>query len=384
MKMKRYVVSHLREAMPLIRQELGADAIILNTKKVKVGGLFGLFKKNRLEVLAALDEEKSAKKETQEFATLLQSEKKRREEDPGHMDERKRPSVENQQDTEGNHVLGELKSMKEIMMQMMETERLPQHLKPVHTYLEAQEFSNTIRSSVMAELLIKAKSSPGFTKEDAFGWMQQEFAKRIKNYPNIGIASKMRCFVGPTGVGKTTTIAKLAGDILLNERKSVGLITSDTYRIAAVEQLRTYADILNIPFEVVQSPDDLEQALTKLSSCDVILMDTAGRNYQQYSYITQLEQLLSGQEISIHLVLSLTHRYTDMKSITDNFQSLGVMEVMMTKLDETTVRGPIFNLMEEYNLPVSVVTTGQNVPDDMVKTTPDFLLNLVMGDRVNA
>ena len=193
----------------------------------------------------------------------------------------------------------------------------------------------------------------------------------------------MRCFVGPTGVGKTTTIAKLAGDILLNERKSVGLITSDTYRIAAVEQFRTYADILNIPFEVVQSPDDLEQALARLSSCDVILMDTAGRNYQQYSYITQLEQLLSGQEISIHLVLSLTHRYSDMKSITDNFQSLGVMEVMMTKLDETTVRGPIFNLMEEYNLPVTVVTTGQNVPDDMVKTTPDFLLNLVMGDRVN-
>ncbi len=297
------------------------------------------------------------------------------------MEELKQPPIENQQNSE---VLGELKTMKEIMMQMMENERLPKYLKNVHTYLEAQEFSNAIRSEVMAELLIKAKSTPGHTKEEAFEWMRQEFAKRMKNYPNIGINnSKMRCFVGPTGVGKTTTIAKLAGDILLNERKSVGLITSDTYRIAAVEQLRTYADILNIPFEVVQSPDDLEQALARLSSCDVILMDTAGRNYQQYSYITQLEQMLSGQEISIHLVLSLTHRYADMKSITDNFQSLGVTEVMMTKLDETTVRGPIFNLMEDYQLPVTVVTTGQNVPDDMVKTTPDVLLNLVMGDRAN-
>ena len=378
MKIKRYVVSHLREAIPLIRQDLGADAVILNTKKVKVGGYLGLFKKQKLEVIAALDEEKVAKEGTNEFAALLQSEKKRREEVP-------EPKEEVKQQVAGeDHLLSELKSMKEIMMQMMENERLPKHLKPIHMYLEAQEFSNTISSGVMAELLIKAKSSPGYTKEDAFEWMQQEFAKRMKNYPNIGITnSKMRCFVGPTGVGKTTTIAKLAGDILLNERKSVGLITSDTYRIAAVEQLRTYAEILNIPFEVVQSPSDLEQSLSRLSACDVILMDTAGRNYQQYSYITQLEQMLSGQEISIHLVLSLTHRYSDMKSITDNFQSLGVTEVMMTKLDETTVRGPIFNLMEEYELPVSVVTTGQNVPDDMVKTTPEFLLNLVMGDSVN-
>ncbi|WP_273831750.1 flagellar biosynthesis protein FlhF [Guptibacillus sedimenti] len=377
MKIKRYVVTHLREAMPLIRQELGQDAVILNTKKVKVGGIFGLFQKQRLEVLAALDEEKVAKEET-EFATLLQSEKKRREEAPERVEKQgldKLPEAETQ-------VLGELKSMKEIMMQMMENERLPKQLKPVQAFLDAQEFSQAIRSGVMAELLIKSKSYPNYAKEDAFTWMRQEFAKRIKNYPSIrSEPKKIRCFVGPTGVGKTTTIAKIAGHLLLNERQSVGLITSDTYRIAAVEQLRTYADILGIPMEVVQSPADLGQSLERLSTCDVILMDTAGRNYQQYSYITQLETLLSGQEMSITLMLSLTHRYSDMRLITDNFQSLGVSEVIMTKMDETTVRGPIFNFMEDYNLPITILTTGQNVPDDLVRTTPEFLLDLVMEGR---
>ncbi|WP_394175191.1 flagellar biosynthesis protein FlhF [Guptibacillus hwajinpoensis] len=392
MKIKRYVVTHLREAMPLIRKELGQDAVILNTKKVKVGGFFGFFQKQRLEVLAALDEEKVAKEETHEFATLLQSEKRRREEAPKVVQEKPKQTVEEPSKVtppiqpaqqEEVDVIGELRSMKEIMMQMMENERLPKFLKPVNTYLEEQEYTNSIRSSIMAELLIRAKSMPGYTKEDTFDWMRQEFSKRLNNYPNIENTNKrIRCFVGPTGVGKTTTIAKLAGDILLKERKSVGLITSDTYRIAAVDQLRTYADILGIPLEVVQSPDELEQALTNLASCDIILMDTAGRNYQQYKYINQLEHLLVDKEISINLILSLTHRYADMKSITDNFQPLGVTEVMMTKMDETTVRGPIFNLMEDYKLPVTVVTTGQNVPDDMVKTSPEFLLDLVMGEKV--
>ncbi|WP_273851634.1 flagellar biosynthesis protein FlhF [Guptibacillus spartinae] len=379
MKIKRYVVTQLREAMPLIRQELGQNAVILETKKVKVGGIFGLFRKHRLEVLAALDEEKVVKEET-EFASLLQSEKKRREESPERVEE-VAPQVSKQPEPE-TQVLDELKSMKEIMMQMMENERLPKQLKPVQAFLEAQEFSPAIRSGVMAELLIKSKSYPSYTKEDAFIWMRQEFAERIKNYPSIrSEPKKIRCFVGPTGVGKTTTIAKIAGHLLLKEHQSVGLITSDTYRIAAVEQLRTYADILGIQMEVVQSPADLEQALERLSDCDVILMDTAGRNYQQYSYITQLESLLSGQELSITLMLSLTHRYSDMKVIADNFHSLGVSEVIMTKMDETTVRGPIFNFMEDYNLPITTLTTGQNVPDDLVRTTPDLLLELVREER---
>ncbi|WP_377887355.1 flagellar biosynthesis protein FlhF [Alkalihalobacillus sp. R86527] len=383
MKIKRYTVNHLREAMPMIRKDLGKDAVILNTKKIKVGGFLGFFQKTKLEVLAVLDEDKAAKEKKDEFATLLESEKKRREQAPKpKAEEVPQPEPQSIQEEE-KHVIGELKSMKEMMMQMMETERLPVHLKPVNTFLEDHEFSKSIRSSIMADLLMKAKLSPGFSREDAFIWMRQGLQKRTQEYPDMATPSKkIRCFVGPTGVGKTTTIAKLAGDIILNERKSVGLITSDTYRIAAVDQLRTYADILGIPLEVVQSPDDLSYAIGKLSECDTILMDTAGRNYQQYKYISQLEELVSKNDIAISLVLSLTHRYNDLKVITDNFQSVGVTEVILTKMDETKARGPIFNLMEEYKIPVTLITNGQNVPDDMVRTTQCPPVDLVMEDKM--
>src|SRR5690606_1803337 len=131
---------------------------------------------------------------------------------------------------------------------------------------------------------------------------------------------RVTCFIGPTGVGKTTTIAKLAASLLLKERKKVGFITTDTYRIAAVEQLKTYAGILGIPIEVVYTPADLELALERLNTCDVILMDTAGRNYLEKEFVNELEQLLGGAaDIQTNLVISLTTKYTDVKSMLAGF-----------------------------------------------------------------
>lgn len=366
---KSYIVDDLREAMDLINEELGKDALILNTKRLKAGGVFGFFKKNKLEVLAALDENKIAVQEKTQFAKLLQTEKERREK--SHQESRNK----------NENLLDEIKSMKEIMMKLMEDERLPKHLKSVNTFLEYHEFSSSIRSSIMANLLAKGELTPDFNGSQAFEWLTQEFRERMENYPSIESSPKrIRCFVGPTGVGKTTTIAKLAGEILLNEKKTVGLITSDTYRIAAVDQLRTYGDILGIPLEVVHSMKELNQALEKLSSYDIILIDTTGRNYQQHEYITQIENLFSLKDLSISLVLSLTHRYSDIKSIIDNFHTIGVSEVIMTKIDETKAMGPIFNIMEEYNLPVTYITNGQSVPDDMIQTKKEILLDLVMGE----
>ena len=370
MRIKSYIVNDLREAMPLISKELGKEAIILNTKKIKTGGFLGIFKKEKLEVLAALDEHMVKDDQKNQFATLLQSEKERR--DKSHYPTDK-----------SDHLLGELKSMKEIMMQLMEDDKLPKHLKQVKVFLEGHEFSNSVKASLIANLVVKSKMNPAFTVNDAFEWLKQEFKERMKDYPAIENSNKkIRCFVGPTGVGKTTTIAKLAGNILLNDNETVGLITSDTYRISAVDQLRTYGDILGIPLEVVHSAGELNEALEKLSYCDVILIDTAGRNYQQYEYITQIESLLSDKDMSISLVLSLTHRYSDMKSITDNFHSIGITDVIMTKMDETSVIGPIFNIMEDYSFPVTFITTGQGVPDDMIQTTQEILLDLVMEDSI--
>ena len=156
-------------------------------------------------------------------------------------------------------------------------------------------------------------------------------------------------FVGPTGVGKTTTIAKLAAEQVLKYHRKVGFITSDTYRIAAIEQLKTYATILNVPLEVVFSPQDLTKAFHNLEECDVIFMDTAGRNFRNEMYVSELNSLLKTQGNSeTILVLSLTTKYRDMRAITNNFNKFKLDKVLFTKMDETDSYGAIVNIVHEF------------------------------------
>ena len=171
---------------------------------------------------------------------------------------------------------------------------------------------------------------------------------------------------------------------MLREDKKVGLITSDTYRIAAVEQLKTYAGILNMPIKVVESSADLHDAMSDLSECDIILMDTAGRNYQQKQYIDDLERLLSDKnKIQINLVLSLTSKYEDMKKIIDNFQTIVMDQLLLTKKDETSSSGAILNLIYHYSIPIPYIANGQNVPDDILMVTPELIANFVLGEDEN-
>lgn len=198
--------------------------------------------------------------------------------------------------------------------------------------------------------------------------LRREIGQLLGDHADKQIAAdtKIAHFVGPTGVGKTTTIAKLAAEQTLKYHRKVGLITSDTYRIAAVEQLKTYATILNIPLEVVFSPLDLTKAFEQLSDRDIIFMDTAGRNFRNEMYVSELNALLQTKGKSeTFLVLSLTTKYKDMKAITSNFSRFKLDKVLFTKLDETDSYGSIVNLLSEFPLRLSYVTNGQNVPDDL-------------------
>ncbi|MFD2503425.1 DEAD/DEAH box helicase family protein [Paenibacillus septentrionalis] len=189
-------------------------------------------------------------------------------------------------------------------------------------------------------------------------------------------------FVGPTGVGKTTTIAKLAANFSIKEGKKLGLITADTYRIAAVEQLlRTYANILNIPLEVVFSPLELERALTSLEHTELILMDTAGRNFKSDLHVSEVNSLLPQQEQSESvLVLSLTSRTADMRIIAEKFSKYGIRKVVFTKLDETSVYGAIFNMVLMFGLTPLFITSGQNVPDDISPFHTEKYIELLLGE----
>ncbi|MCA1797634.1 MAG: flagellar biosynthesis protein FlhF [Desulfuromonadaceae bacterium] len=186
--------------------------------------------------------------------------------------------------------------------------------------------------------------------------------------------------IGPTGVGKTTTIAKLAAAYLLAGGKKVALITIDTYRIAAVEQLKVYGEIMNLPVEVVVRPEHLEQVLERHQNKDLVLIDTAGRSPRDTVSLDDLEAFLAvDPQIETHLVLSATTRDRDLYEIYKRFSVLEPRSLLLTKLDECDSAGVLLNIHVRHNCPLSYVANGQKVPEDIVLLTPEHVGDLVLG-----
>ena len=192
--------------------------------------------------------------------------------------------------------------------------------------------------------------------------------------------SRVVALVGPTGVGKTTTIAKLAANYRLREKRRVGLITVDTYRIAAVEQLRTYADIIDLPMEVVSTPREMREAVDRLSGLDLVLLDTAGRSPRDEVKIQELKSMLAeAQADEIHLVLSSVASTASLQKAAERFADVGVTALLLTKLDEATGLGNLLPLVRSCELPLSYLTNGQNVPDDIEPADSKKLTRTILG-----
>jgi flagellar biosynthesis protein FlhF len=187
--------------------------------------------------------------------------------------------------------------------------------------------------------------------------------------------------VGPTGVGKTTTIAKLAANFRLRDGIKMGLVTVDTYRIAAVEQLRTYAEIIDLPMKVVTSPQEMRRALDELSDLDLILIDTAGRSPRDELKIQELKSLLNEANVDeVHLVMSLTASVRSIKMTCDQFSSVNPTSLILTKLDEAAGAGSLLSVSRQVNLPFSYLTTGQDVPEDIEPANARRVARLVLGE----
>ncbi|MDA0833547.1 MAG: flagellar biosynthesis protein FlhF [Planctomycetota bacterium] len=195
---------------------------------------------------------------------------------------------------------------------------------------------------------------------------------------------KVVALVGPTGVGKTTTIAKLAANFRLRDNIRMGLVTVDTYRIAAVEQLRTYAEIIDLPMKVVTSPSEMRRALDELSGLELVLIDTGGRSPRDEMKIQELKNLLSEAEVDeVHLVLGLNASLRSLDSTVEMFRQVNVSSLLLSKLDEAPSLGTILSLSRKFPWPISYVTTGQDVPDDIEPAHPDRLARLILGqDRL--
>lgn len=186
--------------------------------------------------------------------------------------------------------------------------------------------------------------------------------------------------VGPTGVGKTTTIAKLAANYRLRDKRRVGLITVDTYRIAAVEQLRTYADIIDLPMEIVATPREMHQAVARMADLDLILMDTAGRSPRDEVKIQELKSILAeASPDEVHLVLSSVASAGSLAKTAEQFATVGTTALLLTKLDEAASLGNLLSFLRACRLPLSYLTHGQNVPDDIAAADKHKLACAILG-----
>lgn len=427
MRVKRYVVETMPEAMQQIRSDLGNDAVILSTKELKGGGFLSWFSKKKIEVIAAVERgassSDSAVQTEQKLTSASQmaiarmtapaayqrttellnksSERVTRQEQPviypPHelTDERIRPeSSGTLAPLVPDAWLADMREMKAMVSRLARYTQVPPLLpapaQVLHERLLDQGIDQPLADEWLERMLQRQEESRASgVPSEQFSFknaLKEEIEQFLGNRwgGGISVSTRIVYIAGPTGVGKTTTIAKLAAEQLFKYGRKVGFITSDTYRISAVEQLRTYATILNVPLEVVPSPGDLRRALHRLEQqCDLILMDTAGRNYRNELFVSELQSLLVPmKESETYLVLSLTAKSRDMLEIVDHFNKYGLDKVIFTKMDETGSVGAIFNVLRQYPLALSYMTNGQNVPDDLLMFDKDSLADMLLGDCV--
>ncbi len=362
MKVKKFVASSMPEAMKMIRAELGNDAVILNSKVVHKKGFLGLFARKNIEVIAAVD----PKPATPPVQKIKEKRKERTE-----------PMRDEQ-------LLKEIHELKATIHQLSHGGELyPTPLKMIDGHLIDQEISDDVRAMFMSTLLQRwYTSGANASYEEVKQWLYEEIVQALSSlsFGGMSFQKKFVNVVGPTGVGKTTTLAKTAADCVIKHRKKAAFITTDTYRIAAIDQLKTYAKILNVPLEVCYNLDDFRQAKEKLASYDIIFIDTAGRNFRNAQYVNDLKEMIDfNEEMETFLVLSLTAKWRDMKDIYTQFSIIPIHKFIFTKVDETSRHGAMLNMMIQCGIGAAYMTHGQNVPDDIVEATPQLVANMVTG-----
>ncbi|ENH98221.1 flagellar biosynthesis regulator FlhF [Gracilibacillus halophilus YIM-C55.5] len=373
MKVKKFKGKNMPEVMQVVRKELGNDAVILNSKEIQDGGFLGLFKQRKIEVLAAIDP--AANK----VAPV-------REEQPKAA-ERQRSSFDATSNQDQEAVLKEIKDMKRwIQQNTAQQQKYEYPFQLIYDHLIEKE----VHPEVIDRVIQGVQSTNSFDDpiqvdtEELWQSVKHQFKKEMRQSGTFGgslFEQQFVHFVGPTGVGKTTTIAKLAAYCSLHEKKSVAFITTDTYRIAAIEQLKTYSKILDVPLEIAYDLNDYQKARQKFQNYDIVLVDTAGRNFKDKKYVEELSQQMDlAHDVDTYLVLSLTTRAQDLEEIYQQFDNVPLKQIIFTKKDETSTFGALANLCLTYGIGIAYLTNGQDVPDDIEEATIDHTVEMIVGD----
>ncbi|MFA6940375.1 MAG: flagellar biosynthesis protein FlhF [Clostridiaceae bacterium] len=345
MIVKRYLADNMNEAMMKIRYDLGSQAIIISQRKIKKPGFFGIFSKKVIEVTAALESENKLQEEV------------------------KTPVIEKEN---SDQILEQIKKISEEIKDLKEVKEEDKTKTKTEVLLQNSDMNEKTVKKVVARIKSNKEKISDIDKA------RSAIENLVPKYKDSDCSRIV--LVGPTGVGKTTTIAKLAGRMAIQEKKRVGLITIDTYRIGAVEQLKTYADIIKIPFQVVFNLNDMDKALDKLKDCDAILVDTTGRNSKNLMQLSELRSYIDKVNTdNINLVISATTKNKDINAIISGYKVLNYKNIIITKLDETTTYGSLLNVVDNSRKPINYVTTGQIVPDDILRISAKDIANLILG-----
>lgn len=439
MRVKRFVARTLPEAMAQVKGDLGSEAIILHTQPVRIGGFLGFFGTRMIEVVAAAEQApprslaaavggasappsspipQQAAAAVHPVSAGLSQTAAREQSPPGRLDPayaQAQPATMILPQTAASaavaaqavstHVLPpavaaeaavspkldavvqDMRTMLDRLMQRLDTPvhiaRLDPELKEVYLALTAAGINTHLAADVVKRVRERAKRAKG-QADSARAIARALLERELERVQTISLQQGGRrvvALVGPTGVGKTTTLAKLAALHALGKKVRVSLITADTYRIAAVEQLRTYCEILQVPLEVVYDPAELKAALGRQHRSDLILVDTAGRSPKNPEHMAELNRYLGElKPDETYLVLSLTSNERDAALVAEAYEEVHFDRFLFTKLDETSQIGLLYTLAVQYRKPLSYVTTGQNVPDDIEVVDPGKLANAILGE----
>lgn len=419
MIIKKFVGKTEEEAVEAAKKELGNSVVIMNVKSVKRKGLFAAFRSKLVEVTVALEDEKeifapvrrevasksvekresihltnteNIEKKLDSLQTLLESKLQSAMEPSVSENSNELQNSRHKSDTQAEELIDKKMSKPEgVEEQNSENNEQNKFIRLLYNTLIDNGVDEKYANQLLEDIEKSKKHNMPFDYilANVYQKMILKFGKVEGITPALK-NPKVIVFIGPTGVGKTTTIAKLASSFAVDEKKKVALLTADTYRIAAAEQLRTYANILEAPFRVVYTPEELKGAIEVFRDFDYIFVDTAGHSHKNEQQLGDMKVLLdslketnmAGElEYQCFLVLSATTKYQDLLRIVEIYKKITDYKLIFTKLDETTSLGSLFNVKLAADSCIAYVTCGQNVPDDIEIFNPQKTVKNLLGGK---
>lgn len=397
MIIKKFTGKTEEEAVEAAKKELGGGIVIMNVRSVKKKGLSGLLGAKQVEVTVALEEDRDSlngvRREPVPAAAQLKEEVKATQTAAKVVTESSQ-NIEKKLDSLQTLLVNRLRQ-EEGKSEQPAAEEEPVGREDGNENEAAEEpmgeqekfirllyntmLENEVDEKNANQIIedVEKNKKPNMPFDYILANVYQKMILKFGRAEGIQPAEKgpkTLFFIGPTGVGKTTTIAKIASYYCVEEKKKVALLTADTYRIAAAEQLRTYANILEVPFRVIYSEEEVKNAIQDFKDYDYIFIDTAGHSHRNDELLEKAGQLLNAarqvSECQAFLVISATTKYKDLMKIATNYREITDYQLIFTKLDETAALGNLMNLRMFTGVPIAYVTCGQNVPDDIEQFNP--------------